>query len=362
MIRSRRQTAHTPIIFVTAFTDEMHTAQGYSLGAVDYILAPVVPEILRTKVGVFVDLYRKTQQVRRQAEERVALAEERAARAAAEEANRRLAFLAEASTVLAARSITRRPPGAGPPRRPLPGRPGAVTLPARARPGRRRTELAWIDPDGPRPPVSDLRPPTAPPTPSVPAVVRAPRTAASRTVQDRGLDIPDPAKPADPAARSRPAPARSAVSPLPGPRPDPRRACRWPARPCGRSFSPPTTWPCEDLAGRAPPSPSTTPGSTATSRRTTGARTSSWRCWPTSCATPWPRSATPSTILQARGRTTADLQLGPRRDRPPGRAAGPAGRRPARHLADHPRQDPAPQGAGRRRRRRRPAPSRPAGR
>ena len=78
----------------------MHTAQGYSLGAVDYILTPVVPEILRTKVGVFVDLYRKTQQVKRQAEERVALAREQAARAAAEEATRRSAFLAEASTVL----------------------------------------------------------------------------------------------------------------------------------------------------------------------------------------------------------------------------------------------------------------------
>ena len=60
MIRSRRQTAQTPIIFVTAFNDEMHTAQGYSLGAVDYILSPVVPEILRTKVGVFVELYKKT--------------------------------------------------------------------------------------------------------------------------------------------------------------------------------------------------------------------------------------------------------------------------------------------------------------
>src|SRR5262249_14216467 len=68
MIRSRRQTAQTPIIFVTAFHDEMHTAQGYSLGAVDYILTPIVPEILRTKVGVFVELYKKTQQVRRQAE------------------------------------------------------------------------------------------------------------------------------------------------------------------------------------------------------------------------------------------------------------------------------------------------------
>ena len=86
---------------MTAFSDEMHTAQGYSLGAVDYILTPVVPEILRTKVGVFVDLYRKTQQVKRQAEEHVALARAQAARAAAEaERPAALAFLAEASTVL----------------------------------------------------------------------------------------------------------------------------------------------------------------------------------------------------------------------------------------------------------------------
>ena len=46
----------------------MHVARGYSLGAVDYILAPVVPEVLRTKVAVFVDLFRKTEQVKRQAE------------------------------------------------------------------------------------------------------------------------------------------------------------------------------------------------------------------------------------------------------------------------------------------------------
>ena len=132
MIRSRRQTAQTPIIFITAFSDEMHTAQGYSLGAVDYILSPVVPEILRTKVGVFVELYKKTQQVKRQAEERVALAREQAARAAAEEATRRSAFLAEASTVLGRRSTTRRSRGAGRPGRPLPGRL------LRRRPGRGR--------------------------------------------------------------------------------------------------------------------------------------------------------------------------------------------------------------------------------
>jgi signal transduction histidine kinase/DNA-binding response OmpR family regulator len=100
LIRRRRKSAHTPIIFITGFADEMHTAQGYSLGAVDYILSPVVPEILRTKVKVFVELFRLNLQIKKQAEERIALAHEQAARAAAEEATRRSAFLAEASKVL----------------------------------------------------------------------------------------------------------------------------------------------------------------------------------------------------------------------------------------------------------------------
>jgi signal transduction histidine kinase/DNA-binding response OmpR family regulator len=101
LIRQRKRSAHTPIIFVTAFSDDVHTARGYSLGAVDYILSPVSPEILRTKVGVFVDLCQKTEQIRRQAEERVVLAREQAARAAAEENSRRSAFLAQASAALA---------------------------------------------------------------------------------------------------------------------------------------------------------------------------------------------------------------------------------------------------------------------
>src|SRR5436189_3336068 len=96
LIREYKKSQHTPIIFITAFADEMQTAQGYSLGAVDYILSPVVPEVLRTKVKVFVELARMTQQVKRQAEERVALASEQALRAAAEEATRRSLFLAEA--------------------------------------------------------------------------------------------------------------------------------------------------------------------------------------------------------------------------------------------------------------------------
>jgi signal transduction histidine kinase len=90
LIRGRRKTAHTPIIFITAYADEMHTAKGYSLGAVDYILTPIVPDVLRTKVKVFCDLFLMQAQIRDQAEERVAFAHEQAARKAAEETNRRL--------------------------------------------------------------------------------------------------------------------------------------------------------------------------------------------------------------------------------------------------------------------------------
>src|SRR6059036_3218568 len=66
LIRERARSEHTPIIFVTASGDETRSARGYSLGAVDYIMAPIVPEVLRTKVGVFVELYGKTEQLRRQ--------------------------------------------------------------------------------------------------------------------------------------------------------------------------------------------------------------------------------------------------------------------------------------------------------
>ena len=100
LIRARRKSAHTPIIFITAYADEIHTARGYSLGAVDYILAPVYPNVLRSKVGAFVRLYNLTWQVRRQADERVALAREQAARVVAEASTRRASFLAEASRVI----------------------------------------------------------------------------------------------------------------------------------------------------------------------------------------------------------------------------------------------------------------------
>ena len=57
LIRQRKKSRHTPIIFITAFADDVQTAEGYALGAVDYILSPIVPEILRAKVKVFVELF-----------------------------------------------------------------------------------------------------------------------------------------------------------------------------------------------------------------------------------------------------------------------------------------------------------------
>jgi signal transduction histidine kinase/DNA-binding response OmpR family regulator len=147
LIRRRKKSAHTPIIFVTAYSaDEMHTAKGYSLGAVDYIFSPVMPEVLRTKVRVFVDLFRMTQQAKQQADERVALAREQAARAAAEESSRRLAFLAEAGKTLASsldldaalRVLARLPV-------PFLADLGSVTYVGE--PGQPwRTEMAWADP------------------------------------------------------------------------------------------------------------------------------------------------------------------------------------------------------------------------
>lgn len=60
MIRQHPRLEHTPIIFVTAYsTSDLDRLKGYELGAVDYVFVPVVPEILRAKVSVFVELYRK---------------------------------------------------------------------------------------------------------------------------------------------------------------------------------------------------------------------------------------------------------------------------------------------------------------
>jgi signal transduction histidine kinase len=87
LIRQRKRSEHTPIIFLTAFADDAYADRGYALGAVDYLLTPAAPDVLRAKVSVFVDLFHKTEQVRRQADQRVQLAQEQAAREEAERAS-----------------------------------------------------------------------------------------------------------------------------------------------------------------------------------------------------------------------------------------------------------------------------------
>ncbi|HKO60182.1 MAG TPA: response regulator [Pyrinomonadaceae bacterium] len=69
LIRGRDKSRNIPIIFLTAdSTGGRHLSRGYSLGAVDYIVKPIDPDILRSKVAVFVELFKKTQEVKQQAE------------------------------------------------------------------------------------------------------------------------------------------------------------------------------------------------------------------------------------------------------------------------------------------------------
>jgi signal transduction histidine kinase len=66
LIKEREKSRHTPIIFLTAYSkSDLLVAKGYSMGAVDYILKPIVPEVLRAKVAAFIDLFRMTQEVKR---------------------------------------------------------------------------------------------------------------------------------------------------------------------------------------------------------------------------------------------------------------------------------------------------------
>lgn len=77
MIRARKKTRNIPIIFLTAvFRDDSHLLQAYSAGAVDLVFKPVDPFILKSKVSVFVDLYLKQAEIKREAELRHRLQEE----------------------------------------------------------------------------------------------------------------------------------------------------------------------------------------------------------------------------------------------------------------------------------------------
>ena len=69
LIRARKRSLQTPILFVTAYRSDEQLFRGYNLGAVDFLFKPIVPEILQSKVSVFVELRRAEQLLRRKAEE-----------------------------------------------------------------------------------------------------------------------------------------------------------------------------------------------------------------------------------------------------------------------------------------------------
>jgi PAS domain S-box-containing protein len=92
LVKQRKRSQHVPILFLTAHSDsEDDVLRGYGAGAVDYLSKPVNAEILRSKIGVFVDVYRKTQAL---AELNATLnrevAEREAAQAALQRANEEL--------------------------------------------------------------------------------------------------------------------------------------------------------------------------------------------------------------------------------------------------------------------------------
>jgi PAS domain S-box-containing protein len=67
LIRTRERSRHTPILFLTGYKSDEHLFRGYDLGAVDFLFKPIVPEVLRSKVGVFVELSRNAGLLREQA-------------------------------------------------------------------------------------------------------------------------------------------------------------------------------------------------------------------------------------------------------------------------------------------------------
>jgi PAS domain S-box-containing protein len=66
LIRSRPRSRQTPILFLTGYRNEEHLFRGYDLGAVDFLFKPIVPEVLRSKVAVFVELSRTNAKLQEQ--------------------------------------------------------------------------------------------------------------------------------------------------------------------------------------------------------------------------------------------------------------------------------------------------------
>jgi signal transduction histidine kinase len=115
LIRARERTRETPIIFLTAnYTSESQMSRGYAVGAVDYLLKPYAPEVLRSKVSAFVELYTNRRLLKEEAQalrEARDTLEERVRERTAElaEANQTLAVLLEREKIArgAAESINR---------------------------------------------------------------------------------------------------------------------------------------------------------------------------------------------------------------------------------------------------------------
>lgn len=80
LIRGRERSQHTPIIFLTALDrSDARVFKGYAVGAVDFLFKPFMPDVLRSKVAVFVDLFRKTEEIQRHAQELELRVQERTA-------------------------------------------------------------------------------------------------------------------------------------------------------------------------------------------------------------------------------------------------------------------------------------------
>jgi len=105
MIRDHPRFQRTAIIFISAIhLSETDYLRGYEMGAVDYVPVPVVPELLRAKVRVFAELYRKTRQLEqfnRQLEQRVAerTAELKASTARLQDSEHQLRFATDAAEI-----------------------------------------------------------------------------------------------------------------------------------------------------------------------------------------------------------------------------------------------------------------------
>src|SRR6185437_15654726 len=68
LIKKRERSRHVPIIFLTAESRDVDSIyHGYEVGGVDYIIKPIDPNVVRAKVAVFVELYRRGEEIRRQA-------------------------------------------------------------------------------------------------------------------------------------------------------------------------------------------------------------------------------------------------------------------------------------------------------